>query len=1052
MSLEDYKSFIAEVKRKNPLKELISEDAKLTRSGKGFKCNSPLRSESNPSFYVYEDNSWWDFGISEGGDCFDYIQKKTGKSLPEAVNHLAERAGIASRRTSGLDPEVREFVENTIERRYIYKILTNAAQHFHHQMPAEIRQRIKDQYGFTDETIDTFRIGWADGTLKEHLSKENFSDEKLLKTGLFIQFENERFVDLFDKRIMFPYWKDGQVAYFIGRRIDGITGEADHEKAKYKKQLTFPKHEYVSEYITNDTFYGEDTVKRDQDVIITEGVTDCISAIQHDFNCISPVTIRFKKSDIPKLIALTEKCKTIYIVNDEEDAKTNPMTGHTSKVALDGALQTAHELFEAGRDVRIVRLPKSDDQTKVDLNSFLKAYNAETLTGVLLDGKSIPRLAIESLPKDIDVEQLDSKLGPIYDILVKCKPALRDAYIDIITRKCKSVKRNTILKEISKRTKKASDESLDNGWSRVGQIHEDTENSRYYFSNKDGNAIISSFRIEPKEKLITDNGEVIRSRVFTERGETIDDADFHISSWRTRRDFVSSILRISTNLQWVGGDDHVQGLLGMISGVNMPKYRGTDMLGYFEDKDGPRWVTKDMVLSTQGILTEPNVKYISNGASLEERLVYDFPPDQETKALAAKIMPLISKVNEAHVMIPLIGWFVGALVSPIIRSITGSYPLLWVWGSAGSGKTSIIKDVMWPLVGVLKNRDPFSATDTLFSQIRTLSSTTSIPVIYDEYRRDMGKAKKDQCHRLARRVYNGDLEQRGRADQTLAFYRLAAPTCFIGEMLPNDAAILERIICVLPDKNALTQDRQCSFEILTRLPINKLAGPLVKFALSRSIVSDLSVAKTFVDRILTEINMTDIPPRIKKNLIAMTVGNCIWEEFASSLGVTLPDVDSQAMFKTLIGNSMRSDSGASSVRDSADDFLSDLSTYAGMGILEEGVHYVVSGQKDEKGTYSKKLYLRLKICYEVYLREKRKAGQEDETNGMEALKLLINQKIKKGSYYVETNRRISFRDTQYACVGIDPDAIPEEMDFEMFPHNRVQTWGRSNNWSKGQEN
>lgn len=1047
MSLADYKSFIEEVRTKNPLKDVIGEDAVLSRYGKGYKCKSPLRQENDPSFFIYDDEGWYDFGISEGGDVFDYVQRRHDLPFNQAVNKLAERVGITIQHEAHMDPDVREFVENTIERRYIYKILTSAAHHFHRQMPPEIRTRIKEQYGFTDETIDTFRIGWADGTLEKHLRKEGFDEEKLLKTGLFFRFQNERFVDLFDKRIMFPYWKNGQVAYFIGRRIDGVTSNADYEKAKYKKQLTFPKHEYVSEYITNDVFYGEDTIKNGNDAIITEGVTDCISAIQHNFSCISPVTVRFKKSDIPKLIELTEKAKIIYVINDEEDAKTNPVTGHTYQVAVEGALQTAQALFEAGRDVRIVRLPRAEGEAKVDLNSFLKDYGADALTGILIDGKTVPKLIIEGIPKDVDIEQIDERLGPVYDVLAKCRPMQRDAYIDVITRKFKAIKRSTILKELSKRTKKASDESLDSGWARIGQIHEDTENSRYYFSTKDGNSIISSFRFEPKEKLITENGEVIRTRIFTERGEMIDNADFHISAWKTRRDFTASALRVSTNLQWFGNDDHVQGLLRMISGVPMPKYRGTDMLGYYEDKDGPRWVTKDMVISPNGVMAEPNIKYLPSGVALENKISYEFPGDQELKVLAAQAIPLLMEANDQEIMIPLIGWFTASLVSPIIRAVSGSFPILWVWGSAGSGKTTVIKDLMWPLTGVCKNRDMFSATDTIFTQIRTCASSTSIPVCIDEYRRDMGKTKKDQCHRIARRVYNGDSEQRGRADQTLAFYRLIAPLCFVGEMLPNDTAILERIICVLPDKNALNQCRQDNYQKLMRLPIYKLAGPLVKFAMGRSVINDISVCKKFVERILNNIGCNEVSPRIKTNLIAMAIGNFIWEEFALSLGVSVGSFDAEKIFKTLIMNVSHGESSLLSVRDSADEFMSDLSTYAGLGLLQEGMHYTVVAQK-ENDILKKKLYIRLKLCYEVYLKEKRNSGQEDGTNGYDALKLLISQKIKKGSYFFTKNHRVKFGESQYSCIGIDPLLVPEELDFEMFPNNTLRTWGRVG-WSVG---
>ena len=52
---------------------------------------------------------------------------------------------------------------------------------------------------------------------------------------------------------------------------------------------------------------GQGTVRQGIDIVraqilITEGITDAISARQAGIPCISPVTTRFRKQDIPKLL------------------------------------------------------------------------------------------------------------------------------------------------------------------------------------------------------------------------------------------------------------------------------------------------------------------------------------------------------------------------------------------------------------------------------------------------------------------------------------------------------------------------------------------------------------------------------------------------------------------------------------------------------------------------------------------------------------------------------------------------------------------------------
>jgi hypothetical protein len=115
-------------------------------------------------------------------------------------------------------------------------------------------------------------------------------------------------------------------------------------------------------------------------------------------------------------------------------------------------------------------------------------------------------------------------------------------------------------------------------------------------------------------------------------------------------------------------------------------------------------------------------------------------------------------------------------------------------------------EVFWPLFGIV-SAEPFSATETEFALLKLLSATNSVPVFIDEYKPfDMQRHRKNTLHRYMRRLYTGEVEEQGRADQTLVSYRLSAPLCLAGETRPIEPALVERILTANPDKNALQRD------------------------------------------------------------------------------------------------------------------------------------------------------------------------------------------------------------------------------------------------------
>lgn len=167
------------------------------------------------------------------------------------------------------------------------------------------------------------------------------------------------------------------------------------------------------------------------------------------------------------------------------------------------------------------------------------------------------------------------------------------------------------------------------------------------------------------------------------------------------------------------------------------------------------------------------------------------------------MLPKLLELNTPEVILPILGWFFSAPLKPRIHKALGHYPILCVWGTQGSGKSSIVMEVFWPLFGI-RSAEPFSATETEFALLKLLSSTNSVPVFIDEYKPfDMPKHRRHTLHRYMRRLYTGEVESRGRADQTVVSYRLHAPLCLAGETRPIESALVERIVTANPSNDTL---------------------------------------------------------------------------------------------------------------------------------------------------------------------------------------------------------------------------------------------------------
>lgn len=329
------------------LLDMVRDACILTQDGEEWRgAHNKHPSKSGKSLSVNpKKQTWYCFNCGAGGDVLSWIADQNNLDIRTDFMQVLE---IAARK-AGVQLQGQDMAAWS-ELNEIRTLYTAAAERYHSNLSDAHREFIHEQWGITDKTIDDLKIGIAKttGTALQEEIKDLFARDLIEKSGLVIHTSMGWF-DTFQGRIIFPYWLNGQVVYFIGRQSKW-TPKIKYESAKYKKLLIrSKKHDYVSEHVKNRYFYGEDSVRSAKNFfVITEGVTDCISLLQEGIPSISPVTVRFRKKDHGRLLKLAKRVGMVYICNDTDEA------------GIEGAIDTAEFLDVHGVNVKIVQLPRDD--------------------------------------------------------------------------------------------------------------------------------------------------------------------------------------------------------------------------------------------------------------------------------------------------------------------------------------------------------------------------------------------------------------------------------------------------------------------------------------------------------------------------------------------------------------------------------------------------------------------------------------------------------------------------------------------------------------------
>lgn len=330
---------VREVKSRLDIAEVIGDYVVLRKNGQTYWGKCPFHNEKTPSFSVSaERQTFHCFGCGKGGDIYTFIMEIENLDFREALERLAERAGIKLQ-----GPSKNNF-GTSVRGNILQKALGFFAGSLHERSGEPARAYLARR-SITPDDMRRFELGWAPSSwdsLSRHLHDLGFTDDQIIESGLAAQ-GTRNIYDRFRGRIIFPiYSATDRIIGFGGRILDG-------DGAKY---LNSPESDLFNKrnnlYLMNR---AKMSIRERGHALLVEGYMDAIRCHLAGYtNAVASLGTALTEAQALLIKRMTGLC---YICYDSDNA------------GQEAALRGMYTLQKQGVSVKIVRLTGGKDPDEV---------------------------------------------------------------------------------------------------------------------------------------------------------------------------------------------------------------------------------------------------------------------------------------------------------------------------------------------------------------------------------------------------------------------------------------------------------------------------------------------------------------------------------------------------------------------------------------------------------------------------------------------------------------------------------------------------------------
>ena len=342
---------IEEVRSRNDIVDVISGYVRLTKKGSTYFGLCPFHNEKTGSFSVSPNKQmYYCFGCGAGGNVFTFLMQYENFSFPEAMEALAERAGIELPKQ-----EMSAQAKKEADKRQILLEINKAAGKYYYMLLRSEHGNQAYEYfkkrELSDATMQKFGLGYSDkysDDLYRYLRKLGYDDAILKESGLVSIDEVRGGHDKFWNRAMFPIMDVHNKVIGFGGRVMG-DGEPKYLNSPETKVFDKSRNLYALNFARQ--------TKKPQ-MLLCEGYMDVIALHQAGFdNAVASLGTAFTSGHASLLKRYT---KEVYLTFDSDGA------------GIKAALRAIPILKEVGLTAKVINMKPYKDP-----DEFIKALGAE---------------------------------------------------------------------------------------------------------------------------------------------------------------------------------------------------------------------------------------------------------------------------------------------------------------------------------------------------------------------------------------------------------------------------------------------------------------------------------------------------------------------------------------------------------------------------------------------------------------------------------------------------------------------------------------------------
>lgn len=405
-------SLVSRVQQASDIVEVISEHLRLNPKGRELVGLCPFHKDTRPSLYVNPAKQIFKcFACGAGGTVFTFVQLREGLTFPQAIERLAQRAGIEV-------APVQRSVGNSegLSSQSVAKLNGWAMGHWQIRLKDEKAGAVARDYvrnrGISAESVKTWMLGYAaDGwtDLVDAAVQRKIPARAMVEGGLAVRREaSDSLYDKFRNRLMFPITDvTGKVLGFGGRTLG-------NDPAKYMNSpatVLFDK---------SNTVYGlqqaRHAIVESGTVVVVEGYMDCLMCHQYGVqNVVATLGTSFTSSQAHLLRRYANRIVLLF----------------DSDVAGAAASSRALEIcLEEGIDIKLAFVPQGKDPC-----DFVLASGADAMRAIIDGAADVMDFKWNQLRESLKTgDTLAQQTAATREFIRTMASALRAGKLDAITR------------------------------------------------------------------------------------------------------------------------------------------------------------------------------------------------------------------------------------------------------------------------------------------------------------------------------------------------------------------------------------------------------------------------------------------------------------------------------------------------------------------------------------------------------------------------------------------------------------------------------------------